>query len=133
MSQNEDKIEVPLKQRKIKKPELNEGVVNFSPYQIALKNQMEMKGYQPGKPEPYKIAPAQPLISMPRNSIQKKEQTIRIDSEIESTGSQQNINYDHRDPNAPVIRDNGNFKYYTINSYTNFKLKLKGIFELIFL
>ena len=45
MSQNEDKIEVPLKQRKIKKPELNEGVVNFSPYQIALKNQMEMKGY----------------------------------------------------------------------------------------
>ena len=45
MSQNEDKIEVPLKQRKIKKHELNEGVVNFSPYQIALKNQMEMKGY----------------------------------------------------------------------------------------
>ena len=38
MSQNEDKIEVPLKQRKIKKHELNEGVVNFSPYQIALKN-----------------------------------------------------------------------------------------------
>ena len=39
MSQNDDKIEVP------QKLQLNEGVVNFSPYQIALKNQMEMKGY----------------------------------------------------------------------------------------
>ena len=45
MSQNDDKIEVPLKQKKTKKLQLNEGVVNFSPYQIALKNQMEMKGY----------------------------------------------------------------------------------------
>ena len=51
-------------------------------------------------------------MNMPRNSIQKKEQTIRIDSENSgerrSSGSQQNVNFDYRDPTAPVIRDNGN-------------------------